>query len=437
MKTIFKLAVFAGLCATSVVGELAPAANAQDRAPSPQTRPWRFQAWPVLIEDPHGTFLYATEGATNVGISPYQNNLALGFKTLNPATHHSTRCYSLSGFDGFCGDEVAFGDYTLQNDVSGRDNTAIGDHALANVTSAEGNTAVGSSAAANIHTSGGIDAFGLAACQNAKDYRGPITCIGQASLEFAEASSQSSVAVGYQAGLNARDVEFSTIIGTASGFSATTNSYSILLGESACHNVSVIRNVICIGTVNGPAGGTMTDRLWIGGDNGTIPILYGDFGTNALGVNTTNLARGAALTLAGGNVALPAGYAVQWNGDTAISRAAPGKLVVGNGVAADSSGTLELRQINLSAKANISAPVRGELDVGAGSAAGAGGHVVAAYIRTAPTTVSNLAVIDPSPALGDRALLIDAKSCAFGVAVSGGGSTTCPVYYNGTSWVAG
>lgn len=455
MKSSPGIVIVAGLCAATVAFELATPAKAQasDRfsrpisvprvksvpldKPGSQPDAWRFRAWPILVEDPQGVFLYATQGATNVGISPYQNNLAIGFRTLNPATHHSSRCNSLEGFDGFCGDEVAYGDFTLQYDVTGRDNTAIGDHALANVISAEGNTAVGSSAAANIRTSGGVDAFGLAACQNATDYRGPITCIGQASLEFAEPSSQYTLAVGYQAGLNTRDAEFSTILGTAAGFNATTNSYSILVGESACHDAASIRNVICIGTVNGPASGSMSDRLWLGGNNGSTPILYGDLGTNALGVNTTDLTQGAALTLAGGNIALPAGYSVQWNGDAGISRAAAGKLVVGNGVAADSSGTLELGQINFSSKANISASAEGELDVGAGAAIGTGGHIVAAYLRTAPTTIAHLSTIDPLPILGDRALVTDAKSCAFGVVVTGTGSTTCPVYYNGTSWVAG
>ena len=320
---------------------------------------WRFEKWPVLIQDPHGVFLYGTQGGTNEEISPYQNNLAIGYGSLNPVTHVSPKCNSSAGFDGFCGDEVAYGDFTLHYDVTGRDNTAIGDHALANVVSAQGNTAVGSSAAANIHTSGGIDAFGLAACQNAADYRGPVTCIGQASLEFAEPLSQYTVALGYQAGFHTRVAEFSTIIGTASGFSATTNSYSVLVGESACHNASSMHDVICIGTINGPAGGAMSDKLWLGGNNGSTPILYGDLSKNALGLNTTTLTPGAALTLAGGNIALPAGYSVQWNGDVSISRAAAGKLVVGNGVSAERGGALELAQLTLSSKANLSASTRG------------------------------------------------------------------------------
>ena len=183
MRLLFRVALLAGLYAAS---EPATPARAQDGGDFAQqtytalvqeaskakneshTDPWRFVAWPILVNDPHGVFLYATQGATNAGISPYQNNLAIGYETLNPTIHDSPRCNSSAGFAGFCGDEVAYGDNTLQFDVTGRDNTAIGDHALAQVTSAEGDTAVGSSAAANIHKSGGVDAFGLAACQNAE-----------------------------------------------------------------------------------------------------------------------------------------------------------------------------------------------------------------------------------------------------------------------------
>jgi hypothetical protein len=455
MSRSFGLRIATGLCVGAVAGgylmpamaqeSLGPAQHSQatdtksasSDQPRSDTALVRFGAWPIIINDPRGVFAYATEGATNIGISPYQNNLAIGFQTLNPATHHSSRCNSSAGFDGFCGDEVAYGDFTLQHDVTGRDNTAIGDHALANVTSAEGNTAVGSSAAANIHAAGGVDAFGVAACQNATDYRGPVTCIGQASLEFAEQSSGYTVAVGYQAGLHTRLAEYSTILGTQSGFNAATNSYSILVGEAACRNATSVRNVICIGTINGPDRGSMADTLWVGGNRDTVPILYGNLTKNALAVNTTTLIPGAALTLAQGNLALPAGHSVQWNGDASIARVAAGKLVVGNGIGTDASGTLELSQINLSSKATISAASEGELDVGDGHNASTGGHIVAAYLRTAPTRVASLSVIDASPELGDRALVTDAKNCTFGVTVLGGGSTACPLYYNGRAWVAG
>jgi hypothetical protein len=62
--------------------------------------------------------------------------------------------------------------------------------------------------------------------------------------------------------------------------------------------------------------------------------------------------------------------------------------------------------------------------------AGAGAGVI-----TTPSTVSGL---DSTPAAGERAFITDDNSaCTFGTIATGGGSTKCPVVYNGTNWVAG
>jgi hypothetical protein len=50
--------------------------------------------------------------------------------------------------------------------------------------------------------------------------------------------------------------------------------------------------------------------------------------------------------------------------------------------------------------------------------------------------VSMLPKIDPAPQSGDRAFVSDARVCAFGAAISGGGSAKCPVYFDG-EWKAG
>jgi hypothetical protein len=60
----------------------------------------------------------------------------------------------------------------------------------------------------------------------------------------------------------------------------------------------------------------------------------------------------------------------------------------------------------------------------------------AAFLRSNATTVAGLATADPTPAHGDRAYVSDATSCGFAAPVSGGGSTECPVYYDG-AWKGG
>ena len=61
------------------------------------------------------------------------------------------------------------------------------------------------------------------------------------------------------------------------------------------------------------------------------------------------------------------------------------------------------------------------------------------FERVVPTTVSGLAMVDASPVDGDRAYVTNAATCTFGSAVTGGGSTHCPVHFDGSSssWKAG
>jgi hypothetical protein len=62
--------------------------------------------------------------------------------------------------------------------------------------------------------------------------------------------------------------------------------------------------------------------------------------------------------------------------------------------------------------------------------------IAVAFERQSAVTLSALNTADASPAIGDRATITDATSCTFMLAVTGGGSTKCPVVYTG-SWVAG
>jgi hypothetical protein len=65
-----------------------------------------------------------------------------------------------------------------------------------------------------------------------------------------------------------------------------------------------------------------------------------------------------------------------------------------------------------------------------------GAVVINGPLRVAPTTVSGLSTFDPTPSLGDRAMVTDATTCVFNSVVKGGGSIICPVIYTG-SWVGG
>ncbi|WP_124669032.1 hypothetical protein [Burkholderia seminalis] len=62
-----------------------------------------------------------------------------------------------------------------------------------------------------------------------------------------------------------------------------------------------------------------------------------------------------------------------------------------------------------------------------------GNFSAGATINTASYTVAGL----PAGVIGRRAIVTNATSCTFMGAITGGGSTFCPVIYNGSAWVGG
>ena len=296
-----------------------------------------FPHYSVLMNDPDGTFLYETQAYTTptTAVNQYQNNLSLGNKALNPATHYDpTNCFGTSSTVNFCGDEVAVGAFALGADKYGNDNTAIGDHALANLYGGKFNTAVGSSAGANLNNAQYVDAYGVSACQNVVNPAGPITCLGSGTLQNAGNTSQYMAAVGNQAGSTATVATFSVLAGASAAFSATSINYSAAIGDASCSGVSSLTGSICIGFNNGPASGGLTNVLWVGGNYGAgnIPILYGNLSSNYLGIGTTSLVSGAALTV-NGSAAL-----TSITGSTQCLQANTNGLISGTGAACGGSG---------------------------------------------------------------------------------------------------
>lgn len=58
-------------------------------------------------------------------------------------------------------------------------------------------------------------------------------------------------------------------------------------------------------------------------------------------------------------------------------------------------------------------------------------------LSTAGYTVATLPAAAPQAVIGARAYVTDALACTFLGALTGGGSTFCPVEYNGSAWIAG
>ena len=68
---------------------------------------------------------------------------------------------------------------------------------------------------------------------------------------------------------------------------------------------------------------------------------------------------------------------------------------------------------------------------------GAAAPISVSFERQVAVTLSALNTADPLPSVGDRATITDATTCAFNSSVTGGGSSKCPVVFNGSAWVAG
>ncbi len=60
------------------------------------------------------------------------------------------------------------------------------------------------------------------------------------------------------------------------------------------------------------------------------------------------------------------------------------------------------------------------------------GSMTASIVKTAGYTVSTL----PAGVIGSRGYVTDATACTFMGTLTGGGTVVCPVFFNGTSWLA-
>jgi hypothetical protein len=70
---------------------------------------------------------------------------------------------------------------------------------------------------------------------------------------------------------------------------------------------------------------------------------------------------------------------------------------------------------------------------GTGGVVAAGNFSATGTIKTQGYTVSTL----PAGIIGERAYVMDAAACTLNGTLTGGGSTFCPVIYNGSAWVGG
>lgn len=152
-------------------------------------------------------------------------------------------------------------------------------------------------------------------------------------------------------------------------------------------------------------------------------------------------------TTAGGGINLKAGsgkaIAFVVNGTTQFTLGGTGLL------SNNASGSTIMGSLAASATVPTLIPNRGSTTTGIGAQASGNmsltvaGVEIARVTGTAVTQIAGQTVLKsytvaglPAGITGGEVVVTDAVACTFAAAVTGGGSTFCPVYFNGTAWQA-
>lgn len=216
-------------------------------------------------------------------------------------------------------------------------------------------------------------------------------------------TGSNNTSIGFEAGHLVTTGTANTGIGSAALDFVTTGNSNVAAGQSAGSGISTGSFNVCIYTSCG-ANNTMTgnNNVIVGGGGALLTS-----GARNIFMGPTNNSAGYGIVTGTGNVYI--------GGQTTLTDQSDSITL------ADGDSHTLLQYLTGNGYAEISYPVK----------------IDGKYIRLSTTTVSGLATADSSPGAGDQAFVTDATSCTFNSSVIGGGSTKCPVVYNGTAWVAG
>lgn len=214
---------------------------------------------------------------------------------------------------------VVFGQYNLNNNVSGGSNTAIGYSALSYNTGSN-NTAVGRQAGYN-NTTGSIVALGYEAGFS-NTTGGELTALGYQALR--QTTGGANTAIGYQAAYNTTTSTSNTAIGRTTLLNNTTGSNNTAVGRDALRSNTTVSNNTAVGQAAAYSNTT-----------GTITAFgYGAGYSNATGTEITAIGQEALKNYTGiQSTALgyQAGYSMTTpSNNTVIGRAAAYSTTTGH-----------------------------------------------------------------------------------------------------------
>ena len=189
---------------------------------------------------------------------------------------------------------VFIGALTGWQNTTGYENVIIGAEAGHNNTSGRLNTFVGP-AAGYSNTSGAFNSFiGVEAGYNNNAYHN--TFMGYRSGYHNLTGGQNTF-MGYQSGQDNTTGNYNTFLGYGSGRSNTTGSYNVAIGRLAGLKNTTGRGNIFLGYHAG-YNETGSDKLYIDNSSTAVPLIYGDFKANGVGINTNQIA-GYTLSVGG------------------------------------------------------------------------------------------------------------------------------------------
>ncbi len=188
-----------------------------------------------------------------------------------------------------------FGHQAGYKNTTGRDNIFIGFSAGASNTTGKFNTFVGGSAG-RYSPEGSYNVFfgGNAGNQSYGDQN---TFIGFRAGNY-NANGSNNIYVGNYAGYNVFHGESNTALGHSAGYNGAMNiENNVFLGSKAGYNADGNANVF-LGYQAGYSE-LGSNKLYIQNDSTSIPLIYGDFATNQVGIDTKSVPSGYSFAVAG------------------------------------------------------------------------------------------------------------------------------------------
>lgn len=356
------------------------------------------------------------------------------------------------------GDDALINDVTVGRGGSARlSNTAVGNNALLTNTTGTNNTAVGISAL-RLTTIGlsntGVGSGALSANVNGSQN----TAVGASAL--LSNTSSNNVAVGDSA-LSAASVGQNTAVGSQAmqnytGLASVAIGYRALQTGNGDANTAIGRFCMSFNNVigaNNTCVGMFSAANATTGD-GNSAFGSGSLTSNTSGSENTAIGRTALYGRNGESYNTAVGSAALYNGGTGSNNTAIGYQSLwtsfnsnntaigynsGYGIANGSNNTI------IGCYDGSTAPIStngdnfivlsdGQGNIGAYWEGLTGNQVCSGPVIMKGYTVGTL----PTPTVeGMRAYVTDALAPAFLTTVVGGGAVTCPVFFDGTNWVAG